>query len=122
MRDTALAKLIAPNGGMYGCAGPYLRGLRGLYQGQRIQILWAAGSFFCNLMLMVSFILASSWTTERMSLVFSTGQGALGGACLGLYTSEDGSLIRIVGFILLGAVVGAFVYFRHHMMYSAWRD
>lgn len=122
MQDAALPKFIAPMAVCMAVLALICAGFGGLYQGRRIQILWAAGSFFCHLMLMVTFILASSWTTERMSLVFSTGQGALGGACLGLYTSEDGSLIRIVDFILLGAVVGAFVYFRHHMMYSAWRD
>lgn len=122
MQDAAFPKFIAPMAVCMAVLAVICAGFGGLYEGQRIQILWAAGSVFCHLMLMVLSILASGWITERMSLALTMGQGALGGACLGLYTSVDGSLIRIVGFILLGAVVGLLAYYRHYFMHSAWRE
>ncbi len=93
-------------------------GLGGMVIGDKIYPLFGAGVLFCLCMILVFNIVLGGLVSTRAMYGLTASQGALMGACGGLFLLPGSGLLALIGLTALGAAVGVISQWAHEFRRS----
>lgn len=101
-----IPRFIAPTVLVLAVLAVAFAGLGGMVIGDKIYPLFGAGVLFCLGMILVFHIVLGGLVSAKSMYGLAAGQGALMGACGGLFLLPGSGLLTLMGLTALGAAVG----------------
>lgn len=113
-----IPRFIAPTVLVLAVLAVAFAGLGGMAIGDKIYPLFGAGVLFCLCMILVFNIVLGGLVSTRAMYGLTAGQGALMGACGGLFLLPGSGLLALIGLTALGAAVGVISQWAHEFRRS----
>ncbi|WP_292034614.1 MULTISPECIES: hypothetical protein [unclassified Brevundimonas] len=113
-----IPRFIAPTVLVLAVLAVAFAGLGGMVIGDKIYPLFGAGVLFCLCMILVFNIVLGGLVSTRAMYGLTASQGALMGACGGLFLLPGSGLLALIGLTALGAAVGVISQWAHEFRRS----